>query len=84
MDDEELCVPEDVLEEASASRYQMLPKKSQLRYRKELEKFTSGLKPVSESEVNENINIHPLVTTDTDSLSRKVSNKNMYWLFINI
>jgi hypothetical protein len=43
MDDEELCVPEDVLEEASASRYQMLPKKSKLRYQKELEKFTSEL-----------------------------------------
>jgi hypothetical protein len=43
MDDEELCVPDDVLEEASASRYQMLPKKSKLRYQKELEKFTSEL-----------------------------------------
>jgi hypothetical protein len=28
MDDEELCVPDDVLEEESAARYQMLPKKS--------------------------------------------------------
>jgi hypothetical protein len=28
MDDEELYVPGDVLEEASAARYQMLPKKS--------------------------------------------------------
>jgi hypothetical protein len=26
MDDEELYVPDDVLEEASAARYQMLPK----------------------------------------------------------
>jgi hypothetical protein len=28
----------DVLEEASAARYQMLPKKSKLRYQKELKK----------------------------------------------
>jgi hypothetical protein len=41
MDDEELYVPDDSLEEASAARYQMLPKKSHLRYQKELEKFTS-------------------------------------------
>jgi hypothetical protein len=40
MDDEELYVPDDVLEKASAARYQMSPKKSKLRYRKELEKFT--------------------------------------------
>jgi hypothetical protein len=40
MDDEELHVPDDVPEEASATRYQMLPKKSKLRYQKELEKFT--------------------------------------------
>jgi hypothetical protein len=26
MDDEELCVPDDVLEDASAASYQMLPK----------------------------------------------------------
>jgi hypothetical protein len=32
MDDEELHVPDDVLEEASAVRYQMLPKKSKLHY----------------------------------------------------
>jgi integrase len=38
MDDED--VPDDVLEEASAARYQTLPKKSKLRYEKELEKFT--------------------------------------------
>jgi hypothetical protein len=40
MDDEELYVPDDVLEQASAASYQMLPKKSKLRYQKELEKFT--------------------------------------------
>jgi hypothetical protein len=39
MDDEELYVPDDVLEEASAARYQMLPKKSKLRYKKKLEKL---------------------------------------------
>jgi hypothetical protein len=38
---EELYVPDDVLEEASAARYQMLPKKSKLRYQKGLEKFTT-------------------------------------------
>jgi hypothetical protein len=30
IDDEELCVFDDVLEEASAVRYQVLPKKSKL------------------------------------------------------
>jgi hypothetical protein len=41
MDDKELYVPDDVLEEARAARYQMLPKESKLRYQKELQKFTS-------------------------------------------
>jgi hypothetical protein len=40
MDDEEFCVPDDVLEEASAAKYQMLHTKSKLRYQKELEIFT--------------------------------------------
>jgi hypothetical protein len=35
MDDEELYVPDDVLEEASFANYQMLPKKSKLRYLEE-------------------------------------------------
>jgi hypothetical protein len=39
MDDEELYVPDDVLGEASAARYQMLSKKSKLRCQKELEYF---------------------------------------------
>jgi hypothetical protein len=41
MDDEKLYVSDDVLEEASAARCQMLPKKSKLLYQKELGKFTS-------------------------------------------
>jgi hypothetical protein len=41
IDDEELYVPDDVLEESIAARYQMLPKKSKLRNQKELEKFTN-------------------------------------------
>jgi hypothetical protein len=41
-------VSDGVLEEASAARYQMLPKKSKLRYQKELGKFTSERKQVSE------------------------------------
>jgi hypothetical protein len=40
MDDEEFCVPDDVLEEASAAKYLMVPTKSKLRYQKELEIFT--------------------------------------------
>jgi hypothetical protein len=40
MDDEEFYVPDDVLEEASAAKYQMVPTKSKLRYQKELEIFT--------------------------------------------
>jgi hypothetical protein len=40
MDDEEFCIPDDVLEEASAAKYQMVPTKSKLRYQKELEIFT--------------------------------------------
>jgi hypothetical protein len=39
MDDEEFCVPDDVLEEASAAKYQMVPTKSKLRYQKESEIF---------------------------------------------
>jgi hypothetical protein len=34
-----LYVPDDVLEEASSERYQMLPKKSNLRYQKEFKKL---------------------------------------------
>jgi hypothetical protein len=37
MDDEELYVPDDVLEEASDARDHILPRKSKLRYQKELE-----------------------------------------------
>jgi hypothetical protein len=40
MDDEEFCVPDDVLEKASAAKYQMVRTKSKLRYQKELEIFT--------------------------------------------
>jgi hypothetical protein len=47
MDDEELCVPDDVLEEASAAKYQMVPTKSKLRYQKELEIFTQFGRPRS-------------------------------------
>jgi hypothetical protein len=39
--DDEVYIPNDVLEEASAPSYQMLPKKSNFRYQKKLEKFTS-------------------------------------------
>jgi hypothetical protein len=60
MDDEELYVPDDVLEEANAAGYQMLLKKSKLRYQKELEKFSKihkvkdgERKTMSESDVNE-------------------------------
>jgi hypothetical protein len=40
MDNKKLYVPDDVLKEPSAARYQMLSKKSKIRYQKELEKFT--------------------------------------------
>jgi hypothetical protein len=40
MGDEEFCVPDDLLEETSAAKYQMVPTKSKLRYQKELEIFT--------------------------------------------
>jgi hypothetical protein len=39
IDDEELYVPDDILEETSAARYQVLPKKSKLRFQKELKKY---------------------------------------------
>jgi hypothetical protein len=39
MDDEELYVPDDVLEEQSAARYQVLRKKSKLRYQKGIGKI---------------------------------------------
>jgi hypothetical protein len=40
MDFEEFNVLEDILEEANAAKYQMMPRKSKLRYQKELEIFT--------------------------------------------
>jgi hypothetical protein len=40
MNVEEFYVPDDVLGEASAAKYQMVPTKSKLRYQKELEIFT--------------------------------------------
>jgi hypothetical protein len=40
MDDEEFCVPDDVLKEVSAAKDQMVSTKSKLRYQKELEIFT--------------------------------------------
>jgi hypothetical protein len=42
MDVEEFYVPDDILDEASAVKYQMVPTKSKLRYQKELEIFTQG------------------------------------------
>jgi hypothetical protein len=68
MDDEELYVPDDVLE-WRVRRGTKCCKKSKLRYQKELEKFTSERKTMSESEVKRNL--HPLVTMDTDSHSRE-------------
>jgi hypothetical protein len=40
MNVEEFYVPDDVLDEASAAKYQSVPTKSKLRYQKELEIFT--------------------------------------------
>jgi hypothetical protein len=40
MDDEELYVLDDVLEEASVARYQILPKKLKLCCQKESQKYT--------------------------------------------
>jgi hypothetical protein len=40
MNVEEFYVPDDVLDEASAAKYQMVPTKSKLPYQKELEIFT--------------------------------------------
>jgi uncharacterized protein YvpB len=42
MDDEELYVSDYVLEEASAARYQMLPKKPKLRIRKNWTNLHNG------------------------------------------
>jgi hypothetical protein len=41
---------DDVLEETSVARYQMLPRKSKLLYQKELGKFTDEWKTVSEKQ----------------------------------
>jgi hypothetical protein len=84
---EELYVPDYVLEEASAASYQMLPKKWKVGYQKELKKFTNEWKPVSERHWAKNDerkwserkrNLHPLVTMDTDSLSREVLKQNNF------
>jgi hypothetical protein len=96
-DDEELYVPDDVLGEASAARYQMLSKKSKLRCQEELEKIKKIMrewKPVSERQWAKNDerkwsererNFHPLVTMDKESLSREVSNKNfIQWIRLKL
>jgi hypothetical protein len=41
MVDQELNVPDEVLEEASAARYQMLPKKIKITLSERIEKLTS-------------------------------------------
>jgi hypothetical protein len=48
-------VPEDVLEEASAAKYQMMPTKSELRYQKELEIFTQWQTEKRIKEKDENV-----------------------------
>jgi hypothetical protein len=60
----------------------MLPKKLQLRYQKKLEKVRSEWKPVSERQWAKSDerkwNLHPLVTMDTHSIHKEVSNKISY------
>jgi hypothetical protein len=57
MDDEELYIPDDVLEDASAARYLMLPKKSKYVIRKNWKIYErvkdSERKAMSEPEMNE-------------------------------
>jgi hypothetical protein len=66
MDDEEVYVPDDVLEEASAARYQILSKNQNY----------SDRKTVSESDVNEReTNLHLLVAKDTDRAIEQI------WIF---
>jgi hypothetical protein len=89
--DEELYLPDDVLEEASAARYQM-PKKIKIMWLKRCAKIYTIMrewKPVTEKQWAKNDeqkwserkrNLHPLVTMDTDSLSREESNKNVLWI----
>jgi hypothetical protein len=55
MDFKEFNVPEDVLEEASAAKYQMMPTKSELRYQKELEIFTQWQTEKRIKEKDENV-----------------------------
>jgi uncharacterized protein YvpB len=79
MDDEELYVSDYVLEEASAARYQMLPKKPKLRIRKNLQTEKNEWVKDSERKWSEwKINLHPLITIDTDSIFREVLNKNIF------
>jgi hypothetical protein len=55
MDFEEFNVPEGVLEEASAAKYQMMPTKSELRYQKELQIFTQWQTEKRIKEKDENV-----------------------------
>jgi hypothetical protein len=68
--------------------YQMLPKNQNYVIKKKMEKFTSEWKPVSERQWAKNDerkwserkrNLYPLVTMDTDSLSREVANKRFLY-----
>jgi hypothetical protein len=52
--------------------------KPKLRCQKELEKFTSDEKTSERKWSERKRNLHPLVTRDTDSLSRELSNKRIY------
>jgi hypothetical protein len=64
-------------------------KKSKLRYQKKLEKFTREWKPENERQSAKNDerkwserkrNLHPLVTMDTDSLSRERYPTKNFWI----
>jgi hypothetical protein len=76
MNDEGLYVPDDVPEEASAARYEMLPKKSKLTLSERIGKIYEWMKTSERKWSERKRNLHPLVTTDTDLLSREVSNKH--------
>jgi hypothetical protein len=72
--DEELYVPDGVLEEASAARYQMLPKKIKITLSERRVNENQSVKDSERKWSERKRNLHSLVAMDTDSLYREVSN----------
>jgi hypothetical protein len=84
MDVEEFYVP-DVLEEARAAKYQMVPTKSKLRYQKELEIFTQWQTEKRIKGKDENVMMAYFKSVEAASARSRYSMlKNSLFVFQNV